>query len=110
MVCNTGGERAGQLTNESFKTLVAHKVLNPDKSCGKKPNKTKLSQDPKACECASINPRVPRETLTESTREREEKRRKSRDGCEEKRRQEIGGPQKPLKERLRSGPLRDEVN
>lgn len=74
MVCNTGGESAGQLTNKSITTLVAHKGLNPDKSCGKKPNKTKLSQDPKACECASINPRVPRETLTESTRERERER------------------------------------
>lgn len=84
MVCNTGGESAGQSTNKSSKTLVAQKMLNPDKSCGKKRNKPKLSQDPKACECTSVNPRVPRETLTGSGSVREREKRKNRDGSKEK--------------------------
>lgn len=46
---------------------------------GRREWKTKLSQDPKASECSSINPRVSRETLTEDGREEDESRARERE-------------------------------
>lgn len=45
---------------------------------GRNGSETKLSQDPEASECTSINPRVPRDTLREDWREGDESRTRER--------------------------------